>query len=250
MLPAYYNEIDPYAAQWLRNLIAAGHLPAGDVDTRSIVDVRADDLAGYGQCHFFAGIGGWALALRIAGISDDSLVWTGSPPCQDNSVAAAVTGRRTGLDGERSGLARHWLALVSAICPGVVMFENVPGIRPWLHHITEGLGRIGYRVSESERSSQGVGADHPRRRVWVVADSCGAGLAVTRKAGARQKIDDPRAAAPGDYWVATERGFRPLDDGFPERVAQVRAFGNAIDPWVAAQVVADHFTDLRLEKAA
>ena len=25
----YYNEFDPYAAQWLRNLIDAGHLPNG-----------------------------------------------------------------------------------------------------------------------------------------------------------------------------------------------------------------------------
>lgn len=36
---AYYNEVDPYAAQWLRNLIAAGHIAPGDVDTRSIKDV-------------------------------------------------------------------------------------------------------------------------------------------------------------------------------------------------------------------
>lgn len=35
-MPAYYNEIDPYAAQWLRNLIAAGHIAAGDVDERRI----------------------------------------------------------------------------------------------------------------------------------------------------------------------------------------------------------------------
>ena len=34
----FYNEIDPYAAQWLRNLIAAGHIPAGVVDERSIED--------------------------------------------------------------------------------------------------------------------------------------------------------------------------------------------------------------------
>jgi hypothetical protein len=39
-LNAYYNEIDPYAAQWLRNLISAGHIAPGDVDERSIVDVR------------------------------------------------------------------------------------------------------------------------------------------------------------------------------------------------------------------
>jgi DNA (cytosine-5)-methyltransferase 1 len=25
-MTAYYNEIDPFAAQWLRNLIAGGHI--------------------------------------------------------------------------------------------------------------------------------------------------------------------------------------------------------------------------------
>ena len=39
-MTAYYNEIDPYAAQWIRNLIAAGHIAAGDVDERSIEDVK------------------------------------------------------------------------------------------------------------------------------------------------------------------------------------------------------------------
>jgi len=53
---AYYNEIDPYAAAWLRNLIAAGHLPDGEVDTRSILDVSPEDLSAFDQCHFFAGI--------------------------------------------------------------------------------------------------------------------------------------------------------------------------------------------------
>jgi DNA (cytosine-5)-methyltransferase 1 len=68
---AYYNEFDPFAAQWLRNLIAAGHIAPGDVDERSIVDVRPDDIKGYTQCHFFAGIGGWSYALRLAGWCDD-----------------------------------------------------------------------------------------------------------------------------------------------------------------------------------
>ena len=31
-MTADYNEIEPYAAQWLRNLIAAGHIAPGDVD--------------------------------------------------------------------------------------------------------------------------------------------------------------------------------------------------------------------------
>ncbi len=57
---AYYNEIDPFAAQWLRNLIAAGHIAPGEVDERSIEDVTPDDLRGFTQCHFFAGIGIWS----------------------------------------------------------------------------------------------------------------------------------------------------------------------------------------------
>ena len=80
-MPAYYNEIDPHAAQWLRNLIAAGHIAPGDVDERSIVEVQPDDLRGYQQCHFFAGIGGWSLALRLAGWPDHRPVWSGSCPC-------------------------------------------------------------------------------------------------------------------------------------------------------------------------
>ena len=73
----YYNELDPNADEWLRELIAAGEIPPGHVDTRSIVDVQPSDLAGYVQCHFFAGIGGWPYALRLAGWPDDPPVWMG-----------------------------------------------------------------------------------------------------------------------------------------------------------------------------
>ena len=41
---AYYSENDPFAAQWLRNLIAGGHIAPGDVDERSIVDVKANAI--------------------------------------------------------------------------------------------------------------------------------------------------------------------------------------------------------------
>ena len=51
----YYNEHDQKAAAWLRELIAAGLIPAGDVDTRSIVEVRPHEIAHYTQQHFFAG---------------------------------------------------------------------------------------------------------------------------------------------------------------------------------------------------
>ena len=92
-MTSYYNEFDPHAAQWLRNLIAKGLIPAGDVDTRSIVDVSPDDLKGYTQCHFFAGIGGWPLALQLAGWPEDKNIWTGSCPCQPFSTAGKQKGK-------------------------------------------------------------------------------------------------------------------------------------------------------------
>jgi DNA (cytosine-5)-methyltransferase 1 len=66
-MTAYYNEIDPKAAAWLRALIADGLIADGIVDERSIADVHPADLAGFRQCRFFAGIGGWSYALRLAG---------------------------------------------------------------------------------------------------------------------------------------------------------------------------------------
>ena len=75
---AYYNEIDPKAAAWLRELIKAGHIAHGEVDERDIRDVSPAELHGFAQCHFFAGIGVWSYALRGAGWADDRPVWTGT----------------------------------------------------------------------------------------------------------------------------------------------------------------------------
>jgi hypothetical protein len=47
--------------------VVSGLIAPGDVDSRSIADVQPDDLRGYTQCHFFAGIAGWSRALRLAG---------------------------------------------------------------------------------------------------------------------------------------------------------------------------------------
>lgn len=116
----YYNEFDKHAAQWLRNLIADGMIPAGDVDERSIEDVRASDLRGYTQCHFFAGIGGWSEALRLAGWPADRPVWTGSCPCQSFSSA----GKRKGTEDKRH-LWPVWFELVKECRPPVIFGEQV-----------------------------------------------------------------------------------------------------------------------------
>jgi DNA (cytosine-5)-methyltransferase 1 len=122
-MAAYYNKFDPGAAAWLRELIAAGLIADGDVDERGIEDVVPTELAGYTQCHFFAGIGGWSYALRLAGWPDDTPVWTGSCPCQPFSAA----GKGNGFDDERH-LWPSFQWLIQQCLPAVVFGEQGSGL--------------------------------------------------------------------------------------------------------------------------
>jgi len=170
MTATYYNEIDPFAASWLRNLIAAGRLPAGDVDERSIVDVSGGDLAGYGACHFFAGIGGWPLALRLAGVPDSEPIWTGSCPCQPFSVA----GRGAGTADERH-LWPAFRELIAERRPASVFGEQVASSdgRLWLAGVRADLEELGYAVGAADLCAAGVSAPHLRQRLYWVADATG-----------------------------------------------------------------------------
>ena len=165
-MSAYYNEPEPYAAQWLRNLIAAGHIAPGDVDARDIQDVTPDDLTGYTQCHFFAGIGGWSYALRLAGWPDDRPVWTGSCPCQPFSAA----GKRAGTDDARH-LWPDWVRLIRAFRPVTAIGEQVASAiaHGWLDGVSADLEAEGYAVGAVVLGAHSVGAPHIRQRLWWVA---------------------------------------------------------------------------------
>lgn len=165
---AYYNEHDPYAAKWLRNIIATGLIPSGDVDERSIVDVSPDDLCGYTQCHFFAGIGGWAIAARLAGWPDDRELWTGSAPCQPFSVA----GKGKAQADDRH-LWPHYFRLIAARRPAVCMGEQVAAAvgKHWLDGVFADLEGIGYACEAAVVPACAVNAPHRRDRLWFVADA-------------------------------------------------------------------------------
>lgn len=171
----YYNENDPKAAAWLRELISAGEIAPGHVDERSISDVLPSDLAGYAQCHFFAGIGGWSVALRLAGVPDDAPLWTGSCPCQPFSAA----GKRQGASDERH-LWPHWFHLLDQCRPAIVLGEQVAskdGLE-WLDLVSADLEGAGYAFAAADMCAAGIGAPHIRQRLWFVglADADHAGL--------------------------------------------------------------------------
>ena len=173
----YYNEWDPYCAAWLRNLMDAGHIPAGDIDTRSIEDVRPNELAGYVQCHFFAGIAGWPLALALAGWPVDRPVWTGSCPCQPFSAA----GKGLGFEDERH-LWPAWQHLIAQCRPPVIFGEQVASkdAEPWIDLVHADMEGMDYAFGCEPFPAAGIGAPHIRERHLWVADTSGAGLEIWR----------------------------------------------------------------------
>jgi len=162
----YYNEWDKGAASWLRELIKAGLIPNGYVDERSITEVTPSDLEGFTQCHFFAGIGGWPLALQLAGVPASTRLWTGSPPCQPFSVA----GQSLGFDDERH-LAPVLLRLVRECKPQYFFGEQVAAAigKHWLDVLFIELEEQGYTCGAAVLPACSVGAPHKRDRLFFGA---------------------------------------------------------------------------------
>lgn len=242
-MSAYYNEIDPFAAAWLRELISAGHIASGDVDERSIEDVKPGDLRGYRQCHFFAGIGGWSYALRLAGWPDDKPVWTGSCPCQPFSAA----GKGAGFEDERH-LWPAWFHLIQQCSPATVFGEQVASKAAdiWVDLVHADLEAMGYAFGCVPFPAAGVRAPHIRDRAYFFATD-----ANSQRLPGPYRNGQPAPADGSFAWselarVHAERGWRswlsesgtgPLINGVSARVVRVRGYGNAIVPQAAAEFI-------------
>lgn len=269
MSAVYYNEIDPYCVQWLSNLMKAKLIPHGDIDTRSIEDVRPDELRGYTQCHFFAGLGGWAFALALAGWPDGRPVWTGSCPCQPFSAA----GKRAGFTDERH-LWPSWQHLIAQCDPSTIFGEQVASATDWLGLVCGDLENLGYAMGFNHIEAASAGADHRRDRLWFVADASSRRFSEPRERQVQQSrrteivsasdvgnVADAPCELPhgrrdigktrrGEHsnasaWVIGQDGkarrVEPsiclLAHGVPARVGKLRALGNAIDPRPAAAFI-------------
>lgn len=167
-MTAYYNEINPFMAEWLRNLIAGDHIAPGIVDERSIEDVIPDELREFTQCHFFAGLGGWSYALRLAGWPDNKPVWTASCPCQPFSSAGAGAG----FDDPRH-LWPHFAWQAKQRRPIRIFGEQSSSGRAnaWFDLVQNDLEKMGYTFGLVPFPSACVGAPHERERAYWVADT-------------------------------------------------------------------------------
>ncbi len=166
-MSAYYNEHDAEKAAWIRELIKRNVVSPGDVDERSIVEVRADDIKPYAQCHFFAGIAVWSYALRLAGWPDDRPCWTGSCPCPSFSSA----GKGEGFDDARH-LWPSWWTIARERKPPVIFGEQVAAAirHGWWDLVSTDLESAGYATASAVLTSASVGgADIRERLYWVAA---------------------------------------------------------------------------------
>lgn len=258
-----YNEIDPFAAAWLRELVRGGHIAEGAVNEQSIVGLDPLDVATATQFHTFAGIGVWSHALRLAGWPDDRPVWTGSCPCQPFSAA----GKRGGFEDERH-LWPAWFRLIRECRPPVIFGEQVAskdGLA-WLDAVYADLEGAGYAVGAVDLCAAGIGAPHIRQRLFFVAERVGHTLGARLEghagngdgSGGWAEASRPVAEAgavsrPGptnghwrdaDWlfcrdgkWRPVEPGSFPLAHGAPARVGRLRGYGNAIVAQAAAEVI-------------
>lgn len=269
----YYNEANKFAANWLKNLISKGLLPKGDVDERSITEVKAQDLEGYDQCHFFAGIGGWPYAIQLCDRQNEKGIWTGSCPCQPFSGI----GRQRGSEDKRH-LWPAFSTLIKEGQPRLVFGEQVASkiALEWLDSVINDLENSDYTGWSADLCAASVGAPHIRQRLYWAGihkkacmdytDCTQSNVFISCEEGGYRKrpqmswgekssvkrpsidlLSESKSKAPFTFWRdcewvecsdglwrPIESGLSALADGIPERMGRMRGYGNAIVPQVAA----------------
>ena len=159
-----YNENEPFAVRWLEQLQERNLIQRGTILERSITELRPEDCDS--TSHFFAGIGGWAYALQLAGWDPARPVWSGSCPCQPFSNAGA----RTGFDDPRH-LWPIWRELIAECRPPTIFGEQTASAlgREWLAGVRSDLEELGYAVGAADLCAASVNAPHRRQRLYWVA---------------------------------------------------------------------------------
>ena len=229
----FYNEYAREPAQWIRELIKMGLVANGQVDEKSIIEVEANELAGYGRCHFFAGIAGWEYALQLAGVPNDFECWTGSCPCQSFSTADL---HRVRLQSRGAGTGRE-----AGQLSGPYLCCEDSGMGDTEHHGHDngavrrktGTSEDKRRLLESERPS--TPWDNPD---WVYCRDgawrpIGAGINPTVRTVKSAPIGLANGSSSGMV-QSGDQGPCDIKNTQESRRMRLHGYGNAIVPRVAA----------------
>ncbi|QKC99199.1 DNA cytosine methyltransferase [Mesorhizobium sp. NZP2298] len=105
----------------------------------------------------------------------------GSPPCQD--ISSANT-KGKGVDGERSGLYFEAVRLIDECRPRWFALENSANLRTrGADRVIDALEAIGYTCWPFVVSAGDIGANHERKRSWLIGFSLADANGIGRDAG-------------------------------------------------------------------
>ena len=97
-------------------------------------------------------------------------VVSGGFPCQDISVA----GKGKGIEGEQSGLWKEMARVISEVQPRFAYIENSPAlVTRGLDTVLCDLAKMGFDAEWGVMGADEVGAPHIRKRIWILANTCG-----------------------------------------------------------------------------
>lgn len=173
----------------------------------------------------------------------------GGFPCQDISSG----GRKIGITGARSGLWKAMVAAIRDLRPRYVLVENVADLAVrGLDVVLGDLALLGFDAEWSTLSACALGAPHPRRRLFVVAQRPGddePGQGAHDALSDRRQEDwawQPRGGGShrrgGLRWLP-EPSLDRVAHGVPHRVVgpQLSGLGNTVVPdlaeWIGTRLI-------------
>lgn len=243
-----YTDIDEFCIWWIKRLVLQQELPYGECLTEDITNFDMGLLEWYNHCHFFAGIGGWALALSMAGVTHDFNVWTGSCPCQPFSTAST---NPKGVEDDRH-LWPEMERLIDFGKPTTFFGEQVASKYgwDWLSNVRADLENQDYEFGSAQLSAANCGLPHIRKRLYFVAHSMRLRqermeptwktirLGLTQE---KPKINSNRIPPRSEF--KPNPSFLLSHDGIPPHMAKsvIHGFGNAIVPELASLFIQSSF---------
>ena len=159
-------------------------------------------------------------------------VVSGGFPCQDISPI----GLRAGIDGEQSGLWGDMARIISEVLPRYVLVENSSHlVGNGLARVLSDLAKLGFDAQWGVIGADDVGADHERKRLFLVANSQEiSGIHESDSKKTTERLSYYRSTWQASPWHEAEPKVRRMDDGLAFGVERFEAIGNGRFSEVAA----------------